>query len=65
MRMDGKYRHRQFEAWVRRGSEGRAPIIHISVLVTSSVVFIQARGRGRCRLNLTKGPVERRRGEVP
>lgn len=46
MRMDGKYRHRQFEPWVRRGSEGRAPIIHISVPVTSSLMFIQARGEG-------------------
>lgn len=56
MRMDGKYRHRQFEPWVRRGSEGRAPIIHISVLVTSSLMFIQARGEGTMSFESYKRP---------
>lgn len=51
---DCESRHRQFEPGVRCGTEGRAPIIHISVLVTSSPESIEARGRGRRRLDRTR-----------
>lgn len=37
---------------MRRGTEGRAPIIHISVLVTSNSGFTESRGRVQCSLNL-------------
>lgn len=51
---DCESRHGQFEPGVRCGTEGRAPIIHISVLVTSSTGSIEARGRGRRRLDRTR-----------